>query len=61
MYGNLWNENVMLNAENMQEYGFSLSRIFSYKEKICPYMENNMSVKTFILTYFMQRFAKTLV
>ena len=45
-------------AENMREYGFTVTRILSYKDKIylrfCPYTEEYGSLKTGILAYFMQ-------
>ena len=38
----------------MREYGFLLTHILPYKDKICPYTIENGSVKTRILVYLMQ-------
>ena len=39
-------------AWNMSEYGFSLSLIFPYKPRFCPYTGTYGSKKTRILDYF---------
>ena len=38
----------------MREYGFLLTHILPYKDKICPYTIENGSVKIRILVYLMQ-------
>ena len=40
--------------ENILSYGFSLNRIFPYKDRICPYMGKQGSEETRILAYFTQ-------
>ena len=49
----------VITAQNMSEYGFSMTHVFPYKDKkqnrrFCLYAEKYESDKTRILTYFTQ-------